>query len=65
MQALSADCEGRLKDLAREFRVAAVSVGWKGERFRGYAETLDRIALELLIEEDGETSAARWDSGSL
>ncbi len=52
MQTLRADCESRLRDLAREFRVAATSVGWSADRFRNYAETLDQIALELMIEED-------------
>lgn len=49
MPALNADCEGRLRDLAHEFRLAARSTGWGAERFRAYAETLDQIALELLI----------------
>ncbi len=53
MQTLSADCETRLRDLAREFRMAAKSIGWRSERFRSYAEILDQIALDLLIEEDG------------
>ncbi len=52
MQTLSADCGSRLRDLAQEFRVAASSVGWEAERLRTYAEMLDKIASELLIEED-------------
>ena len=52
---LNTDCESRLRDLAQEFRVAARSLGWQSKRFRAYAETLDQIALELLIEEDGQT----------
>ncbi len=52
MQTLSADCGSRLRDLVREFRVAASSVGWEAERLKTYAEMLDEIALALLIEED-------------
>ncbi len=53
MQTLNADCEIRLRVLAREFRVAASSVVWSAERFRTYAEMLDQIALEIVIDDDG------------
>ena len=53
MPASIADCEARLRDLAQDFRTAAGAVGWQSGRFRSYAETLERIALEILVEEDG------------
>ena len=59
MQTLSPDCGSRLRDFAREFRVAASSVGWGAERLRTYAEMLDQIALELLIEEDSRLDIGR------
>ncbi len=43
----------KMLDLAREFRLAATSAGWGAERLKSHADDLDRIAFELLLEEDG------------
>ncbi len=51
MQTLSADCGSRLRYLAWEFRAAASSPGWEAERLRTYADMLDQIARELVLEE--------------
>ena len=39
-----------LEKLAREFMLGSAAGGWDSGDFKAYAQTLDRIAYELLIE---------------
>ena len=39
-----------LQKLSREFMLESAAGGWDSGNFKAYAQTLDRIAYELLIE---------------
>ncbi len=39
-----------LQNLSREFMLKSAEGGWDSGNFKAYAQTLDRIAYELLIE---------------
>ena len=50
-----------LEKISREFRaIAATERRWDGANISAYAQTLDRIALDLFV--DGEADEPSWGS---
>jgi hypothetical protein len=45
-----------LQNLSREFMLTSAEGGWDSSNFKAYAQTLDRIAYELLIEAAAQPS---------